>query len=413
MGDNPAWIDFHGPPGTIKALSFSDVLRGRVPAKAFQNKVVVVGPAAPSLQDVHPTSTTGHGLMSGAELQASAVSTALRDFPLQDAPGALDVFFIVLLGLVAPAASWKLGAGRAMLVALGAAAVFLLIAQLAFSAGMVLAVATPLLALALGAVGAVMANYLLATIQREQTRAMFSRFVPDAVVDQMLSGSGRPALPEAVRLECTILFCDLRGFTTFAEDLPPARVVELLNRYLGSMTEAVLDNHGTLAAYMGDGLMAIFGAPLARSEHADDAMRAVRDMLERMEEFNRWMNQQNLGPGFDIGIGLNSGPVMAGNVGSERRLEYTAIGDTVNTASRLESLTKGTPYALFLSESTYRLVEQERADLEFAGEFDVRGRRSRVSLWGLRRPDWGRVAPPTGERRAAPDQPRGSSNDPA
>ena len=109
------------------------------------------------------------------------------------------------------------------------------------------------------------------------------------------------------------------------------------------MSEAILDHGGTLVAYMGDGIMAVFGAPLQQDDHADRALAAARDMLDRLEGFNGWLREEGLHQGFKMGIGLNTGPVMSGNVGSERRLEYTALGDTTNTAARLEGMTKGTP----------------------------------------------------------------------
>ena len=128
----------------------------------------------------------------------------------------------------------------------------------------------------------------------------------------------------------------------------------MLNRYLTEMSDAILDHDGTLVAYMGDGIMAVFGAPIASDDHADKALGAAREMLERLERFNAWMREEGLGDGFKMGIGLNSGDVMSGNVGSSRRLEYTAIGDTTNTAARLEGMTKGTPYQLFVADRRAR-----------------------------------------------------------
>src|SRR4029079_2180757 len=126
--------------------------------------------------------------------------------------------------------------------------------------------------------------------------------------------------------EATVMFSDLRGYTSFAETLQPEQVIDALNRYLTEMSEAIVDDGVTLVAYMGDGIMAVFGAPLKQDDHADRALAAARDMLARMDTFNSWLREQELHDGFKMGIGLNSGPVMSGNVGSERRLEYTALG---------------------------------------------------------------------------------------
>jgi adenylate cyclase len=161
-------------------------------------------------------------------------------------------------------------------------------------------------------------------------------------------------------------------------------VIEALNRYLTAMSEAILDHGGTLVAYMGDGIMAVFGAPLQQDDHADRALEASREMLERLQGFNQWLRDQGLHDGFKMGIGLNSGPVMSGNVGSERRLEYTALGDTTNTAARLEGMTKGTPHQLYVSDSTHQMLTRPAEDLVPVGEVEVRGRKAKVRLWSLR-----------------------------
>jgi adenylate cyclase len=160
-------------------------------------------------------------------------------------------------------------------------------------------------------------------------------------------------------------------------------VIEVLNRYLSLMTDAVLDHGGTLVDYMGDGVMAAFGAPIPTVDHADLAVAAARSMTtEKLSEFNRWLETAGIGDRFRMGIGINSGPVMSGSVGSERRQEYAVIGDTVNTASRIEGLTKETPHAVLLTEGTYSSLRSTEG-LVFVDEFEIRGRRSRIKVWGL------------------------------
>src|SRR3954462_8724760 len=149
------------------------------------------------------------------------------------------------------------------------------------------------------------------------------------------------------------------------------------------MSDAIIDEGGTLVAYMGDGIMAVFGAPLEQPDHADRALQASRDMLQRLEGWNRWLRDSGLHQGFKMGIGLNSGGVMSGNVGSEKRLEYTALGDTTNTAARLEGMTKGTPYQLYVADSTRSMLNRPAEDLVPVGEAEVRGRKAKVTLWSL------------------------------
>jgi adenylate cyclase len=383
--DDTAWIDYAGPPGTINNVSFSRVVRGKTPPGTFKDKLVVVGPSAPSLQDVHPTSTTvDDELMAGAEIQASALDTVRRGLPLQSAPRWLDIALIVLLGMVAPVGSLRFSPLRAIALALALAVAFLVAVQLAFNGGTILAFVYPLGALVLTTVGALAVHYVTTAFERERVRDLFARFVPENVVDDVLARTGDGLRIGGVQRDGTVMFTDLRGFTSFAESLPPDRVIQVLNHYLSGMSDAILNHGGTLVAYMGDGIMAVFGAPIEQDDHADRALAAAREMLaERLPEFNDWIRSEGLGEGFRMGIGLNSGSVMSGNVGSERRLEYTAIGDTTNTASRLEGMTKGTPHQLFLADSTRSRLREPAEDLVYVDEFEVRGRRAKIKLWSL------------------------------
>jgi adenylate cyclase len=216
---------------------------------------------------------------------------------------------------------------------------------------------------------------------------LFSRFVPEDVVDEVIDSAEGGLRLGGVQREGTVMFSDLRGFTSFAEKMPVDQVIEVLNRYLTEMSDAILDHRGTLVAYMGDGIMAVFGAPVEQPDHADRALAAAREMLgPRLERFNGYLRERGLSEGFRMGVGLNSGQVMSGNVGSERRLEYTAIGDTTNTAARLEGMTKGTPHMLFASQSTVDLLKSRPDDLVFVDEFEVRGREAKIQLWSLADP---------------------------
>jgi class 3 adenylate cyclase len=224
----------------------------------------------------------------------------------------------------------------------------------------------------------------LNALEQERVRAVFARFLPETVVEEVLArGDSEPKLG-GVRLVGTVLFSDLRGFTAFAEATPPHRVVEVLNRYFTEMSEAILDQGGTLLAYLGDGILAVFGAPIETDDHADRALAAAREMLrERLPRFNEWLRAEGISDGFEMGIGVSSGPFMSGNVGSDRRLEYTAVGDTVNIASRLEALTKERPHPVLVSESTRALLSGPDNGLVFVDEITLRGKKEGLRLWGL------------------------------
>ena len=376
-------IDFVGPAGTMPSISFSDVYHGKFPRGYFRDKIVVVGAWAPSLQDVHPVSF-GQDEMPGPEIQANAIATVLEGLPLTLVPRWINLVLIIVLGFLSPLASLRLNLFRTLMLAIGAALGFLVGTQIAFNHGWVVSFVYPLGALLASSVGAIAAHYLLAAFERERVRDVFSRFVPETVVEQVLSRTDRDLRLGGVSLESTVMFTDLRGFTTFSEALPPARVIECLNGYLEEMTDAILAHGGTLVSYEGDGIMAVFGAPIEQSDHADRAVAAAREMLtERLPKWNGWLRENELSDGFKMGIGLNTGLVVSGNVGSERRLEYTAIGDTTNTASRLQGMTKGQSHLLFFSDTTREQLQHDPDDLVFIDEFEVRGRQQAVKIWSI------------------------------
>ncbi|HEV2786497.1 MAG TPA: adenylate/guanylate cyclase domain-containing protein, partial [Solirubrobacteraceae bacterium] len=329
--DGEAWIDFHGPPGTVAAYSFSAVLAGRVPAPAFAGKIVVVGASAPSLKDVHPVPTSTDQLMSGPEVQAHAVSSLLRGLPLRSSPGAVDVVLICLLGLV-PLATARMGPRRAVLLTGVVGLSYVAVVVVAFLAlGWILPAVHPLLALGIAAVSSLGVHLAVGAVERQRVRDTFARFVPEAVVGEVLACADDELRLGGVQRHATVLFSDLRGFTSFAESRSPAEVIGILNRYLTEMSDAILDHGGTLVAYMGDGIMAVFGSPIERADHAEAALAAAREMAgPRLARFNAWLAEEGFGAAFSLGVGLNSGPVMSGMVGSERRLEYAAVGDTTN-----------------------------------------------------------------------------------
>jgi adenylate cyclase len=387
LGGQNTFINYYGPGGTITRIPYSHACPGcgldshghfkkipEVPPGFFKNKIVIVGPIAPTLQDVHQTPFDS--VMPGAELQANVFQTVRDGFPLRDSATALDILLIALLGFVAPLASIRLRLwGIAVAIAVGVA--YALITQVAFDNGTVLSFTYPIGALVLSSVGSLAVHYVTEAFERERVRDQFARFVPESVVGEVLDQADGARLGGVGR-EATVMFSDLRGFTSFAEQLEPDQVIRILNRYLTAMVDdAIIPNGGTLVDYMGDGIMAVFGAPIEMPDHADRALAAARQKLRELDKFNDWVRA------FRMGIGLNTGTVMSGNVGSEKRLAYTAIGDTTNTAARLEGMTKGTDFMIFMAESTKDALSLEPADVAFVGEYEIRGRVERLSIWSV------------------------------
>jgi class 3 adenylate cyclase len=222
-------------------------------------------------------------------------------------------------------------------------------------------------------------------LERDRVRSIFTRFLPEPLVDDVLARSDGDARIEPELLTGTVLFGDLRGFTSFAEGRPVDEVIDVLNTYLTLMTDVVIEHGGAMVDYMGDGFMAAFGAPVANDHHADQALAAARDLAgEQLAVFNAWLAGTGNDASFGMGIGINSGPVMSGSVGSPRRLEYAVIGDTTNTASRIEAKTKDVEHAVLFSEATRDALHELPDDAVELGEVEIRGRRSSIRLWALR-----------------------------
>jgi class 3 adenylate cyclase len=234
-------------------------------------------------------------------------------------------------------------------------------------------------------------------LERERMRGVFSRFVPEHVVEQVLAQTDDDLRLGGTRDVGTVMFTDLRGFTAFSEATAPQRVIELLNQYFGEMIDAIFEHGGTVVGYRGDGILAAFGAPIPFEDHADRALAAARQMLDvRLPRFNLWLAERGIGDGFAMGVGMNSGQFMSGNVGSARQLEYTVHGDTVNTAARVETMTKTVGRSVLMAESTRAALLDPPPDLAFVGEFDVRGRESTITLWTV-------VAEGEGHAMSVPD----------
>ena len=350
--DRLAHISYAGPPGTFPKISFSRLLDGNAakdPAVlALRGKVVIVGGDFIGMNDVHDTpysgslSGAGGALMTGPEIQANIVETLLSS--TATAPVSDGVRWSVCLLLIALTlylyrnlSPWS---GLGILAA--ASAVTLLIAWGLFQWFRLF----PTAHLQLGLLAAYTLSYggRLTREEREKRfiRSVFRRYVADNVVDMLLASGRMPDLG-GEKTTVTVLFSDIRNFTTLSEKLDAHEVVEFLNRYFESICAIILEQGGTIDKYIGDAVMVQFGAPVSYPDHAARALRAALAMRDAAGEFVSWMSERfaerNL-PAFNIGIGIHTGEAIVGNVGSSRRMEYTVIGDTVNLASRLESASK-------------------------------------------------------------------------
>ena len=275
---------------------------------------------------------------------------------------------------------WQGLAAGALLMGL-----LLVLGYVLFRQGLILPMAGIELGLGLSFLGTLAVRLTGEERQRRHLRQIFSRYVADEVVDKLLAGGKLPDLGGEA-LTITVLFADIRNFTAISERLHPHEVVAMLNAYFSSICEPILANGGTVDKYIGDAVMAVFGAPAPHPDHARRALATALAMAARAGDFQAWMStrfpEKNL-PEFHIGIGLHTGLAVVGNIGSPKRLEYTCIGDTVNIASRLESLTKELGWTIIASE---QVIEAAGPGVKTGGtqESRLKGRESPVRVYEVR-----------------------------
>ncbi|MDM8517049.1 adenylate/guanylate cyclase domain-containing protein [Desulfobacterales bacterium HSG16] len=366
----PRRIGYVGPPLSIPRISFSRLLLPDVkkdPAISdLKGKIVIIGVEQTGSQDLHltpyarPFFTLEGKMMSGPEIHANIIETLLTGrFPEELKAGYRFMYLAGILFLsisifmrVSP---WSGFFGGMMIGAgcFGAAFFF-------FERDIVVPTATIHFALVASYLAVLGFRLTGEERKRTQLRQMFGRYVSDEVVEQLVASGKQPDLGGEL-YEVTVFFSDIRNFTTISEKLSPAEVIEMLNAYFSKACEPILQYGGTVDKFIGDAVMALFGAPVPSDDHALQSIQSAVEVMETAIEFRSWMEKRfpdrNL-PNFDIGIGLHTGEAIVGNVGSPKHIEYTAIGDSVNTASRLEGKTKELGWKIIAS----REVIQQAGD---------------------------------------------------
>ncbi|MBA2565309.1 MAG: adenylate/guanylate cyclase domain-containing protein, partial [Gemmatimonadetes bacterium] len=394
LDEGRLWIHWRGPyaerpyrvvPVSRLIQSYVQISQGAEPdldPAQFAGAYVLVGSSATGVADIVPTPFGANE--PGVMVHASILDTVLTGDVLAPASAPVRLATVVAAGLVTglvvaaiPGAAASVGAFALLLAAFSALAVG------AFLRGVLLPWAAPAAASAVAFSGAMVGGYMTEGRRKRELKRAFSKFVSPEMVETIARD---PAAfrQTADRRELTVLFSDIRGFTSLAEELPPEEVARSLNEYLTEMVRIVFRNGGTLDKYIGDAVMAFYGAPLPRPDHALAACRTALEMLEALETLNAgWAAAGR--PRFEIGIGINTGEVVVGFIGDyERRMDYTVIGDHVNLAARLEGLNKDFGTRILLSEWTYNRVRRyiEAAPL---GAVRVKGKEHTVSVYSLER----------------------------
>ncbi len=374
-------INFLGPPKTFPHYSISDILHGKIPEGTFKEKVVLVGATAAGIYDLR--STPFSPVYPGMEVHATVIDNILRQDTLSRPKWTkiFDLLAIVVLVLLTGAVVPRLSAVKGILFAVVLFVLYLLIARWLFvSFGIWVNIVYPLLGLSVVYISLTVFHYFTEERERKKIRGAFSYYVSDSVVNEVLKDPERLKLGGDKR-DLTVLFSDIRGFTTISEGLSPEDLVQLLNEYLTAMSNVVFKYEGTLDKFMGDAIMAIYGAPLEREDHPAMACHSALEMMEELRRLNRKWESEGRTP-LDIGIGINTGMMMVGNMGSSQRFDYTVMGDAVNLGSRLEGANKNYRTNILISEFTYERVREEFVCME-VDSVRVKGKLLPVRIYQL------------------------------
>lgn len=377
-----AWVPFRGPGGpsggSYPYVSAADLLAMRLPEGALQGKVVLVGSTAPGLMDLR--STPLGEAYPGVEVHANLISGML-DGQLRIRPDfarGYEVSLVLVLGVMLALVLPRLGAGRAV-VFCGSlvAGVVALDAAWFREAHAVMPLAGPLVLVLLAFTLDMVHGYTVESRNRRRLAKLFGTYVPSELVSEMVNDGGAYDMRAETR-EMTVMFCDMRGFTQLAENLPPTEVQALLNDVFNRLTRVIRERRGTIDKYIGDAIMAFWGAPLADPAHAAHAVDAALALVNEVARINQERSLLGSPPIF-VSIGLSTGSMCVGDMGSDLRRSYTVIGDAVNLGARIEGLTRYYGVDVLASDATR----------EHAGAFEwqaldrvrVKGRSGIVTLW--------------------------------
>ncbi len=350
-------VPFRGPGGvnggSFKYVSASDLLAKRLPEGSLKDKIILVGTTAPGLLDIRVT-PVGEAY-AGVETHANLISGLLDDrIPVKpDYALGYDLVILVLAGLVLAFGLPLLSAPRAVVLSVVViGAVVALNYWLYLGHSLVLPLAAALVMMLTAFALNMSYGYFVESRSKRELANLFGTYVPPELVDEMLKDPGSYTMAAASK-ELTVLFCDMRGFTKMSETMEPTKLQELLNGLFSRLTDQIRLNRGTIDKYMGDCVMAFWGAPVEIPNHAHLAVKASMEMANAVRKVNEEHRAKGI-PEIGIGIGLNTGMMCVGDMGSNIRLAYTVIGDSVNLGSRLEGLSKIYGVDIVVSESTRR-----------------------------------------------------------
>ncbi len=349
-------IYYYGPSFTFRHFSISDILDGKVGAEDLRGKIVLVGATAMGIYDLRVTPFSP--AMPGVEKHANVIASILEKRFLQKAPLRVNIIILLLSGLLITFVVGRFKVSVSSLITSCVIMSLLAVSYYLFAfRGVWIYVAYPSITILLIFANGTAYSHTVEETYARKIKAMFSSYVTERVVNELIRNPGMAKLG-GERKDVTILFADVRGFTSFSESHSPEEVVPILNEYLGAMTDIIFKWEGTVDKFMGDAILAFWGAPMKQENHAELAIKCSLNMLGKLKELQeKWRADGK--PPLDAGIGINTGEVIVGNIGAEgRKMDYTVIGDHVNLASRVEALTRKYNANILVTEFTVEAINK-------------------------------------------------------
>jgi adenylate cyclase len=376
---NQFFVNFAGKPGTVPSIPFYKVYYGEdIKPEMFKDKIVLIGATSDILHDVFitPFSESGY-MMPGVEIHANVLNTIFTNSFMKEMDSLSGFILVLLIGILTSFLIFAIPTLQGLLVIAAEMVLYFIFARYFFDKhNYIVNFVNPIFTMVFCYLS--MSTYKV-TVEESEKRKIkdtFSRYVSANLVDELINQEIKLG---GEKKEISILFSDIRGFTSMSEKMQPEEVVHILNEYLTDMTDVIFKNKGTLDKFIGDAVMALFGTPSYYKDHSLRAVKTAFMMIGKLNQLNEKWKSEGKSP-LRIGIGINTGEVVAGNMGSLKRMEYTVIGDSVNLAARLESLNKDLGTEILISSSTYELVKEFVKVKKFTG-IKVKGKEEELTVY--------------------------------
>ena len=378
--DNRYLINYANLPGSFKTYSFSDVYHNEINSSVFKNKIVLIGVTSADFHDEMHVPTSHGKPMAGVEIHANIIQTMLLNNNLHENSHLIQNLIIILILFITTCLFYYLKLLKTIILLIISLIAYLFIVIYAFEKNIILNIIYPILSILISSAVFIIYYYITEEKKKNEIKNAFGKYVSPILIEELINSPEKLKLGGEKR-EITILFSDIAGFTSISEKLTPEELVHLLNEYLTEMTNIILKNNGLVDKYIGDAIMCFWGAPLDNKNHAIDACNSAIEMQKKLNELKPiW--EKKYGVEVIARIGINTAKCVVGNMGSSDRFDYTAMGDGVNLASRLEGINKSYGTYIMISEFLLEKVSSKFQTREI-DTVRVKGKNNGVKIFEL------------------------------